>query len=293
MPFHKRLLTDLFSSSFWIILADFWIQIWGAIYPCRYCPPRFEPKIGSKEPKNRLKLNPLTVSQIGIIGLGLMGGSILKALEGKKEIVSGSDLLQKLDEIDVLFLAVPISSILEIGEKVARLTESRTQPLVVIDIGSVKKEIAKQFQSFTKGAVEFVASHPMAGKHQSGFEYSEKDLFKEAPWVVTPHEKNTESVLTEVEALIRLIGARPLRMSAEEHDRRASLVSHVPYLISKALLEFVSHQDPQSIAMAGPGFQSMTRLAHDNPALRAEIALYNQENIGNTLKQFIRFLETS
>ncbi len=229
--------------------------------------------------------------KIGIIGLGLMGGSILKALEGKKEVVTGNDLLQNLDQIDALILAVPISSILEIGEKIAHANHSRSRSLVVIDIGSVKGEIAKRFESFTNGSIEFVATHPMAGKHQSGYEHSDKDLFKDAPWVITPHAKNTEPVLAEVEALIHLLGAYAIRLSPEEHDRRAAFISHVPYLISKALLEFVAAEEPQSVEMAGPGFQSMTRLARDNPALRAEIALYNQENIETTLKRFIRFLE--
>ncbi len=234
----------------------------------------------------------MSFHKIGIIGLGLMGGSILKALEGKREVLTGETLLQNLDAIDVLILAVPISAILEIGEKISRRAESQVRPLIVLDLGSVKGEIAKRFESFTKGSVEFVATHPMAGKHQSGFEHSDGEIFKEAPWVVTPHAKNTEAVLAEVEELIRLLGAKPLRMTAEVHDRRAALVSHVPYLISKALFEFVTIEDSKSIEMAGPGFQSMTRLAQDNPALRAEIALYNQPNIGKTLKQFIQFLET-
>ena len=229
----------------------------------------------------------MSFRKIGIIGLGLMGGSILKGLEGKIEVVQGD--LDRLDEIDVLLLAVPISAILEIGEKISKLPLAR--PLVVIDVGSVKGEIAHCFEKWTKGPLQFVATHPMAGKEQSGFEHSDPKLFQGATWVVTPHKKNSEATLLDVEAIIRLLGAHPIRMEAEIHDKRAALVSHVPYILSKALLHFVAEDDPQSIEMAGPGFKSMTRLGKDNPALHEEIGIYNRKNIKPTLKKLIAFLE--
>lgn len=227
---------------------------------------------------------------IGIIGLGLMGGSIAKALEGKKQLFLDADLLDRLDEIDVLILAVPLSAILEIAQKIASLS-SRKRPLVVFDIGSVKENIAEAFEQWTKEGLEFVATHPMAGKHQRGIEYSDSQMFQNAPWIITPHDKNTKETLQQVEDLLEMMGARTLRMTAKEHDRRAALVSHMPYCLSKALLEFVSMSDPQSLAMAGPGFASMTRLAHDNRDLHIQIGAYNKKNIANTLREFIDFLE--
>ncbi len=227
--------------------------------------------------------------KIGIIGLGLMGGSILKALEGKKEIFTGEDLLSQLDEIDLLILATPISAILEIGEKIAHLPLKR--PLIVLDIGSVKGEVASHFEKWSNGQVEFVASHPMAGKEQNGFAFSEATLFQQKPWIITPHEKNRESTLQAVEELIKLLGAFPLRMDPKVHDQRAALISHVPHIISKALFQFVQEEDPKSLEMAGPGFQSTTRLGHDNPALHTEIGIYNKRNIKETLKKFLDFLE--
>lgn len=224
--------------------------------------------------------------KIGILGLGLMGGSIFKRLQGA---VTGADLLERLEEIDLLILAVPISSILEIGQKIAGL--KLTRPLVVLDIGSVKGDIAAQFEVLSEGTLEFVATHPMAGKHESGFAHSDPLLFEGASWIVTPHAKNREETLKGVEELIRFLGAKPSRMEAAVHDRRAAQVSHVPYLISKAYLEFISANAHESLEMAGPGFQSFTRLALDNPALHAEIGQKNRANIKNTLKKFIQFLE--
>lgn len=225
--------------------------------------------------------------KIGIIGLGLIGGSIAKGLEGKKEILLGEE---HLEEVDILVLAVPLSAILEIGEKLA--ARQRKRPLIIFDVGSVKGEIARRFEALSSPWIEFVATHPMAGKEESGFEHSDAALFQGAPWIVTPHAKNTEAGLGAVEEIIRLLGARPLRMSGADHDRRAALVSHVPYLLSKALLAFAEERDPACLAMAGPGFRSMTRLAKDNPEMRREIGAMNEKNIRHELVNFIAFLET-
>lgn len=231
----------------------------------------------------------MSFHKIGIIGLGLMGGSILKGLEGKKEIITENDLLERLDEIDALILAIPISAILEIGERLTKL--QLTRPLIVFDIGSVKEEIASRFEAWSNGKVEFVATHPMAGKEQSGFAFSDANLFKGAPWIITPHKKNTEETLLAVEEIIELLGALSQRMDAKTHDKRAALVSHLPYIISKTLLQFVTEEDSQSLEMAGPGFKSMTRLSRDNPILHAEIGIYNKKNIKAALKKFIAILE--
>ena len=225
--------------------------------------------------------------KIGIIGLGLMGGSIFKALQGTREILSGPDVLSRLSEIDLLILAVPISAIFDLAEKIAQ----QKRFLVVCDIGSVKNEIAKRFEELSHGSIEFVATHPMAGKEESGFDASDPALFQGAPWVITPHKKNSEEALQAIEELILLLGAHPIRMPADLHDKKAALISHMPYILSKALLQFVTEEDPQSLDMAGPGFRSMIRLSKDNPILRSEIAKYNKTNIQAMMKKFMKFLE--
>lgn len=225
--------------------------------------------------------------KIGIIGLGLMGGSIYKKLKVcSKEVVGvGSDWVGQIDAFDLLILAVPIPAILEIGEKLASLPLKK--PLLVLDIGSVKEPIAKKFEAWSNGQVEFLATHPMAGKEKSGFEHSDPTLFEGAAWVITPHAKNREASLQKAEELIHLLGANSIRMDAEQHDRQAALISHMPYLLSKALLDFVAKEDPSSLAMAGPGFKSMVRLADDNSEMHKEIARYNEANISDFLRKYI------
>lgn len=243
-----------------------------------------------------------------ILGLGLMGGSLVKALKEKGFYLStvkregeNYSLIDKaydslgdmLKETDIVFLATPLSVIFPLAKEIASLAKDSDRSLVVIDIGSVKTQIAELFRSLSSEKVEFVATHPMAGLEKSGYEHSMASLFVDAPWVITPHDKNQESTLEQVENLIRLLGARPLRLTPSEHDEQAALVSHLPYLISVSLLNFVKKKDPASLKIAGPGFKSMTRLAADNPDLRAEIGKYNQERIQRLLKDWISDFEVN
>ncbi len=225
--------------------------------------------------------------KIGIIGSGLMGGSLQKGIangiaKGIDGVLLEGDWIEKIEEIDILILATPITAILEIAEKIAK--RRARKKLLVLDIGSVKKRITETFEKLTDGFVKFLGSHPMAGTEKSGYENSDPKIFQGAVWVITPHNKNTEGSMTVAEELIRSLGAKPMRMDAAEHDRRAAIISQLPYLISKTLFDFV---DPESLAMAGPGFKSMIRLAADNLEMRRELGRYNRENIAHCLKQYI------
>ncbi len=225
---------------------------------------------------------------IGIIGLGLMGGSIAKAL--KDDVVVDADLKQIVSKADLIILATPISTIVSIAQEIAALAQNK--PLLVLDIASVKEEITARFEQLSNEKVEFISSHPMAGSEKSGYENSSETLFVGAPWVIVPHSKNTQRGLDEVEKLILRLGARPFRRQAKEHDEEAALVSHVPYVLSKAYLDFVRERRPDSLELAGPGFKSFTRLAQDNPVLRAEIERYNKDKMELFLKEWLMWMET-
>lgn len=239
----------------------------------------------------------MVFQKVGIIGLGLIGGSIAKVLKEKgyyvatvksksPDIAKAKKMIDRvfptLDElaaeVDLLILATPLSAILPIAREI-----KADHPLLVIDVGSVKGAIVKEFAKLTKGPVEFLSTHPMAGTEKSGFNASDPNLFKDAPWIIVPHKKNK----AKLEGWIRLFGAKPIVMSADEHDRKAALISHLPALISKALLDFVEKKDPDSIKIAGPGFRSMTRLAKGNPELMEEIYQFNKKNIDTLWKEWV------
>lgn len=238
--------------------------------------------------------------KIGIIGLGLIGGSIAKRLKtngcevytiksksldikkAKKWVKKIFSILDDLiQEIDLLVIATPLSTIIPIAKKI-----KATRPLLVVDVGSVKEQIVKEFCKLTRKNVEFLSTHPMAGSEKKGFEASDADLFEGAPWIVTPHRKNKSSL----DAWIRSLGAKPVSMSAKEHDEKIALISHLPALISILLLKFVKTQDPKSLRIAGPGFKSMTRLALGNQELIKDFFKLNTKNIQAIHRKWLKFI---
>lgn len=183
-------------------------------------------------------------------------------------------------EVDLLIIATPLSTIIPIARKI-----KADHPLLVIDVGSVKGPTVKEFEKLTKGRVEFLSTHPMAGTEKRGFDAADPDLFKKAAWIIVPHRKNK----AKLAAWIRLFGAKPVVMSADVHDQKMALISHLPALISKALWDFVQKEDPESAQIAGPGFRSMTRLARGNQQLMNEICQFNKKNLKAVWKEWVAF----
>jgi len=254
--------------------------------------------------------------KVGIIGLGLLGGSIAKALKNKRGstlicslartnpeqlLASQSDALdlefttleEMAQEVDLIVIASPLSTVMSIAKEIALLQKVRTKKLIVIDIGSVKGEITKLFESLSTTQVEFIATHPMAGSEKQGFANSKTSLFVEKPWVITPHKKNTDDCLKQIETLITFLGADPIVLDASIHDEYAALISHVPYILSCGYLQFIEQNHPDSIKMKGPGFSSFTRLGKDNALLHTEIQSMNPLWIQRSIEEWLSFFQTS
>lgn len=223
------------------------------------------------------------MKRVAIVGLGLIGGSIAKRLkqnDPEQPIATIGAGFQEWKELvewsDLIVLATPLRTIVPIAREIRAHAGS---PVMVIDVGSVKGEICLEFEQLTGDGMEFLGTHPMAGKAQWGFEASDPALFEGARWLLTPHGKNRPETVAWVGEWVRELGAVEKVLSAEEHDRKVALISHFPRVLSKALLAFVQEMDPEAIELAGPGFQSMTRLAHDNPEMHREIAQFNSAHL--------------
>lgn len=251
------------------------------------------------------------IKNMGIIGWGLMGGSIAKALRLKfpnikiytcahdsldfkeamqNNVIDGAyDSLEELvDQIEMLVLATPISTIIPLAKKIAGFSK---QPLYIIDIASVKKDIVEQFEKISSDEIEFIGTHPMAGIEKSGFKNSFASMFANAPWIIVPHRRNTKKGLQIAQNFIELLGAKVKILDGETHDDQAALISQLPTLISASIWNFVHEQDPKSLEVAGPGFKSVTRLAHENPLLTTEIIATNRVKIEKKLSLFLTYLE--
>ncbi len=245
---------------------------------------------------------------IGIIGLGLMGGSFGLAL--KKNQLSGKIIgfdhnqkhceqaleLNLVDEIgnfdtikscDVIVLAIPVEGIIKTLHELKDISPQTT----VIDLGSTKARIVENCpQSIRQN---FVAAHPMAGKEKFGPSAAIVELYKDKIVVLCDLEYNALLHSDRAIEIFTLLGMQIVYMKAKEHDRHAAYISHMPHAISYALANSVMHQeDPKSIlALAAGGFNSMSRIAKSSPHMWTDIFLQNQENVLEAIDSFQKELE--
>lgn len=238
----------------------------------------------------------MTTKKIGIVSLGLIGGSLLKALcnrdyelhavtRNKKTIQSAkdyctviSDNLLTLKQCDIIFVCSPMNKTVEILDKLETIV---SKDAIVCDVCSLKQFVMKKQRPYN-----FVGSHPMAGTEHNGFEYSFDTLFDGAKWVLTPAENVSSEIVNIVADLIRSLGAVPLVMSPNEHDKSAALISHMPMVISQALVaSIMNNNNAQKIASSG--FRDTTRLALSNLEMASDMIELNNENIRHALNLLI------
>ncbi len=244
--------------------------------------------------------------------MGLIGGSITKALKQKAPAIAiaslkrdcldleGAIVQKAVDTLfgsweeliawsDMLILASPLSTLAPLAEEIARRCP-REKKLLVIDVSSVKKASFPAFEALTTENLDFLSTHPMAGKEKWGFANSSADLFQDCCWILSPHAKNQSGHIAMVRKLVEILGSHVMILDPKKHDEQAALISHLPALLSRLLLRFVEHRDPESLKIAGPGFQSMTRLARDNPRMQSEIAELNREELSKQLSLLLEFI---
>ncbi len=253
----------------------------------------------------------LAFKNVGIIGTGLIGGSIIKALKSRNPNITISALTHNYQELDkqyidikvqsisqlavicdLIIVASPIDSIIPLTKEIALYEKIRSSKLIVMDCGSVKGKITTAFEALTGKNMEFIPTHPMAGSEKSGFNNAHPLLFLNQPWIITPHTNNTEPAINDIYQLIRYLGSNPVEMNAKDHDRKIALVSHLAFLISVMYFSFVKKTDRSSLRLAGPGFRSIARLAKGNALMHKQIFTNNRANIIKESKEFIRYFSS-
>lgn len=226
--------------------------------------------------------------KIGVIGLGLIGGSIFKNLtKQKKYDVIGISRslkrkkvykdLKKLSDCDVVFVCTPINNTLETLEKLDNILSKNT---IVTDVCSVKSFLSKQEYSF-----HFVPSHPMAGTENSGWESSFPELFQNAKWAITPINGIYGEKEEILEAIIESMGAEALITTPDEHDRAVAMISHMPMLVAQALCANIE-DNKLAQTLASSGFRDTTRLALSNTQMAEDMINMNTDNIKDAIVSF-------
>ncbi|MBX3037059.1 MAG: prephenate dehydrogenase/arogenate dehydrogenase family protein [Anaerolineales bacterium] len=238
-------------------------------------------------------------AKIGIIGLGLMGGSLAKALKGKCESLFGFDThlptlelglatqtvdfassdFSSLSKVDVLILATPVNIILDI---IPSLPSFIKQNCILIDLGSTKKSIVDSMNQLPEN-FEVIGAHPICGKEKLGLENADANLYQSAPFVITPSKRTTSKAKSAVTQIISAIGANCIEMSAEAHDHALAFTSHLPFLISSALAKTLPKEFSELI---GPGFRSTSRLAGTPSHMMMGILDSNRENVLQAIQSF-------
>jgi prephenate dehydrogenase len=251
---------------------------------------------------------------LAIIGLGLIGGSIgltLKQLAKsgfdivgyvrRPEIASTAlsskvvdrietSLAETVKEADLVIIATPVLTIKEILSQIAG---HLLAGCVVTDTGSTKVQAMKWAEEMLPPTVDFIGGHPMAGKETYGIRAAKADLFRGCTYCLTPSEKASPKSIDKVTSVVKELGAIPFFIDAQEHDKLVAGVSHLPMLLSAALVS-VTTKNPswrEMSKLAASGYHDLTRLASGNPEVNAHICLSNQEAILHWMDEFSQELE--
>ena len=252
------------------------------------------------------------MKRVAIIGTGLIGASFGLALRkagfdgtitgvsspaaildaaASGAIDRGAPLAEAVGRADLVFLSQTIGRILD---TIRHLDPLLGEGALVTDAGSTKCEIVDLARRFiTRG--QFLGGHPMAGKEKRGAQAADADLFRNRTWALTPDapEELETPAGRGFRAWLERMGARPVVLDADAHDRVVALTSHLGQLASTALAATVADRlgDPAHLGVAGPGLEDMTRLALGSYDLWRDILATNTEHIDRALSVYIQKLE--
>ncbi|MCQ3937043.1 MAG: hypothetical protein DPW18_08365 [Chloroflexi bacterium] len=247
-------------------------------------------------------------STVGIVGLGLMGGSLAMSLKGKcarligydthpptlevalsKGIVDHAEMLfpsptgggeRGEGKVNLLILATPVPSIVNFLQQLS-VSELKS-PIIILDIGSTKRDILRAMSALPEN-FDPLGGHPICGREKLGLENADANLYQNAPFVITPLERTTQHALRIARQLVSALGAKYIEMNADDHDRILASTSHLPFLLASALVHSTAHD---FAPLTGPGFRSTSRLAGTPSSMMLGILKSNRDNVLSALSAF-------
>lgn len=247
------------------------------------------------------------IRRLGLVGLGLLGGSVAKAARAQglaDEIVAvgrdrsrlepalrdgtidraSTDLAEGVAGVDFCLLATPVATL---SALLPDVWGALPADAVVTDVGSTKAAIVATAERLADGRpLAFVGSHPMAGSEQAGYRVSRADLFRGATVIITPTERSDWHAVKRVGAFWEALGGRLVTLDPVTHDRATAAISHLPHLVADALVDAVVRMDPRFFEVAGRGFKDTTRIAASDPRMWREIFQENRAGLAEALTAF-------
>ena len=252
--------------------------------------------------------------QTTLIGIGLIGSSIARALKEKrlskkicifsrtkktinkaKKLKLGNfytnDLKKSVKNSDLIIICTPLSTYKTILE---RISDSIMPGAILSDVGSVKSNVVKIFSKIQNKNFHIIPAHPIAGTEKSGPEAGFAELFENRWCVLTPIRRNDKESLNKIKKLWINLGSKIYIMKPENHDRILALTSHMPHLISYSIVSSVlnvnSKEKSQVIKFSAGGFRDFTRIASSDAIMWRDIFLSNKKNLLKTIKEFEKSL---
>ena len=251
-------------------------------------------------------------NQLGVIGVGLMGGSFALALKraglvkrvvGYSKSPSTTERARKMGVIDVaaesallavsgsdiVLMAVPVSATEATFKAIRHLVEPHVR---FMDVGSTKRDVVDAARRVLKENIAcFVPAHPIAGKEVAGVAHADATLYNGRQVILTPLPQTNPDLVQKATDVWAAIGAQVLRMTPENHDGAFAAVSHLPHMLAFAYFNSVAGQPAgrDYLSLAGPGFRDFTRIAASDATMWRDILMSNREEI---LKQSMRFRHT-
>lgn len=253
------------------------------------------------------------MKKIGVIGLGLIGGSIVKAVstKGLSECVvaynrnpeitrlaleegtihmAAYEIDSSFMDCEIIFICVPVDVIPTIIEKLSGFV---SKDCILTDVGSTKTDVIKAIDNINIPC-QFIGGHPMAGAEATGYRPARHNLFENAYYVLTPVKNTGETYINKLVQFIKSIGALPIILRPEDHDYATAAISHVPHVLASSLVNTISEIDDGNKLMhtlAAGGFRDITRIASSSPEIWKSICFTNKENIIFIISKLVEKIE--
>lgn len=254
------------------------------------------------------------MSRIAVVGLGLIGGSIARALrcadpalhitgydpdpEQRADAIAlgvvdsaAASAVDGVCEVELVILAVPV---LHTAEALAAIRDGLSPEVILTDVGSTKVSVLNDVaRVFGKIPARFVAGHPIAGTEKSGVAASAANLFRDRRVVLTPHENQDPEALARVRAMWEAVGSRVVEMDAARHDAIFAATSHLPHVLAYAFVDMLSRLETadEIFPNAGGGFRDFTRIASSSPEMWHDIVRANRVEVMGLLDRQIGELQ--
>ena len=253
------------------------------------------------------------INKITIIGVGLIGGSLAKAIKENNlaKVVFGygrdlnrlekakkanvidqfsTNLKDAINNSDIVIIATPVGSFQEILSEIKPFLTSK---IVISDVGSTKTNIAS-IVSQTLGDYSnyFIPAHPIAGKEKSGFEASESNLFNNRKVIITPLETSSPDSINLIQKMWEGTGADVDFMSPESHDELLGMTSHLPHMLAFSLVNYLISKNPSASIYAAGGFKDFSRIASGDAVMWRDICIQNKDQIIDHIRGYQKTLNS-